>query len=75
MEVHATIELSFKTVSGVTLDIHVLDGVYVPQVEGVNFGVVCPIGPMVSMSCVVMQFTSAKIIEFYLRIQMLPAKL
>ena len=22
-----------------------------PQVEGVNFGVVCPIGPMVSMSC------------------------
>ena len=26
-------------------------GVYVLKVEGVNFGVVCPIGPMVSMSC------------------------
>jgi len=41
-EVRAAIELSFKMVSGVTRDIHVLDGVYVPQVEGVNFGVVCP---------------------------------
>ena len=41
-EVRAAIELSFKMVNGVTPDIHVLDGVYVPQVEGVNFGVVCP---------------------------------
>jgi len=67
-------------------------------VEGVNFGVVCPIGPMVSMSCwsyvapssvssvyydkiciapllVVCSLHLPKIIEFYLRIQMLPAKL
>jgi len=50
-EVRAAIELSFNMVSGVTPDIHVLDGVYVSQVEGVNFGVVCPIDPMVSMSC------------------------
>ena len=45
------IELSFRIVSGVTPDIHVLDGVHVPQVEGVDFGVICPIGSMVSMSC------------------------
>ena len=32
-------------VCGVTPDIHVLDGVYVPQVEGVNFGVFCPHWP------------------------------
>ena len=38
---HAAIELSFRMVSGVTPDIHVLDGVHVPQVEGVDFGVVC----------------------------------
>ena len=44
-EVRAVIKLSFKKVSGVTPDIHVLDGVYVPQVEGVNFGVVCPHWP------------------------------
>jgi len=44
-EVRAAIELSFKMVSGVTPDIHVLDGVYGPQVEGVNFGVVCPNWP------------------------------
>ena len=50
-EVRAAIELSFRTVSGVTPDIHVLDGVHMPQVEGVDFGVVCPIGPMVSISC------------------------
>jgi len=37
-ETRTAIELSFKMVSGVTPDIHVLDGVYVPQVEGVNFG-------------------------------------
>jgi len=36
-EVRAAIELSFKMVSGVTPDIHVLDGVYVPQVEGGEF--------------------------------------
>ena len=40
-EVRAAIEM----VSGVTPDIHVLDGVYVPQVEEVNFGVVCPHWP------------------------------
>ena len=39
-EVRAAIELSFTLVSEVTPDIHVLDGVYVPQVEGVNFRVV-----------------------------------
>ena len=44
-EVHAAIELSFKVVNGVTTDIHVLDGSQVPQVEGVNFGVVCPHWP------------------------------
>ena len=32
-QVRAAIELSFKMVSGVTPDIHVLDGVYVPQVD------------------------------------------
>jgi len=32
VEVRAAIEISFKMVSGVTPDIHVLDGVYVPQV-------------------------------------------
>jgi len=36
-EVRAVIELSFKVVSGVTPDFHVLDGVYVPQVEGGEF--------------------------------------
>ena len=33
VEVRAAIELSFNMVSGVTPDIHVLDGVYVPQVD------------------------------------------
>ena len=50
-EVRAAIELSFKMVSGVTPDIHVLDRVYMPQVGGVNFRAISPIGPMVSMSC------------------------
>jgi len=50
-EVRAAIELSFQIVSGVTADIHVLDGVLRASSGRVNFGVVCPIGPMVSISC------------------------
>jgi len=34
-EVHAAIKLSFGVVSGVTPGIRVLDGVHVPQEEGV----------------------------------------
>ena len=44
-EVREPIELLFGVVSGVTAGIHVLDGVLVPQWEGVDFGVVCPHWP------------------------------
>ena len=49
VEMRRAIELSFGVVSGVGPGIHVLDGVHVPQWEGVDFWVVCPIGAMVSM--------------------------
>jgi len=45
VEMRAAIELSFRMVSWVTPDIHVLDGVHVPQVEWVDFEVVCPHWP------------------------------
>ena len=51
-EVRAAIELSFRTVNGVTPDIHVLDGgLCASSGRGVNLGSFAPIGPMVSMSC------------------------
>jgi len=45
-DVCAMIELSFRMVSGVTLDIHVLGGG-----PCASSGRGAPIGPMVSMSC------------------------
>jgi len=41
-EMRAVIELSFKMVSRVTTDIHVLDGGLRASSGRVNFGVVCP---------------------------------
>ena len=44
VEVREPIELSFGMVRGVTPGIHVLDGGPHASREGVDFGVVCPIG-------------------------------
>jgi len=41
--VRELIELLFGVVSGVTPDIHVLYGVHLPQGEGVDFWVICPL--------------------------------
>ena len=46
VEVREPIELSFDVVSG----IDVRNGVHMAQEEGVDFGVVCPHCPMVSMA-------------------------
>ena len=50
--VRAAIELSFKTVSGVTPDIHVLDGGLRASSGRVNFGVVFPNWPNVRFNVV-----------------------
>jgi len=44
-EVRAAIKLWFGVVNGVTPGIYVLDGIHVPQGEGMDFGVVCPHWP------------------------------
>ena len=50
-EVRAAIELSFKMVSGVTPDIHVLDGgLSASSGRGEFWGRFPPFGPIVSMS-------------------------
>ena len=49
-EVHEPIELSFGVVSGVTPGIDVLDGGLRASRGRVDFGVICPIGPVVSMA-------------------------
>ena len=49
VEVREPIELSFDVVSGVGPGIDVRNGGPRGSMEEVNLGVVCPIGPMVSM--------------------------
>jgi len=50
VEVREQIELSFGVVSGVHPGIDVRNGIHVAQGEWLDFGVVCPIGALVSMA-------------------------